>query len=49
MDTINRDEALSPNFGEIVLYQQDKTIRLEVRIDGETVWLNRQQMAQLFD
>ena len=31
------------------LYQPDDTIRLEVIIDGETVWLNRQQMAQLFD
>ena len=37
------------NFGEIVLYQPDKSIRLEVRLDNETVWLNRQQMATLFD
>ena len=37
------------NIGEIVLYQPDETIRLEVRIDGENVWLNRQQMSHLFD
>ena len=49
MDTKNKDESLSPHFGEIVLYQPDETIRLEVRIDGETVWLNRQQISQLFD
>ncbi|MBR5039145.1 MAG: DNA-binding protein [Prevotella sp.] len=34
--------------GEIVMYQPDETIRLEVRMDGETVWLNQQQMAELF-
>ena len=34
--------------GEIVLYQPDDTISLEVRIEDETVWLNRQQMATLF-
>ena len=37
------------NIGEIVLYQPDEAIRLEVRIDGENAWLNRQQMSQLFD
>jgi hypothetical protein len=31
------------------LYQPDETIRLEVRIENEAVWLNRQQIAQLFD
>jgi len=36
------------NIGEIVLYQPDDSIRLEVRVENETVWLNRQQMAQLF-
>ena len=34
---------------EIVLYQPDNSIRLEVRLEAETVWLNRQQMAILFD
>ena len=36
------------NKGEIILYQPDDTIKLEVRIEDETVWLNRQQMAILF-
>lgn len=34
---------------EIVLYQPDSTIQLEVRLQDETVWLNRKQMAELFD
>lgn len=34
--------------GEIVLYQPDESIRLEVRIEGETVWLAQAQMAELF-
>lgn len=35
--------------GEIVMYQPDETVKLEVRLDGETVWLTQQQMAELFD
>ena len=34
--------------GEIVMYQPDETIRLEVRMGEETVWLTQQQMATLF-
>ena len=34
--------------GEIVLYQPDESIRLEVRIEDETVWLTQAQMAELF-
>ena len=35
--------------GEIVLYQPDDSISIEVRISHDTVWLNRQQLAILFD
>lgn len=35
--------------GEIVMYQPDETIRLEVRMGDETVWLSANQMASLFD
>jgi len=35
--------------GEIILYQPDNSVKLEVRIEAENVWLNRQQMALLFD
>ena len=33
---------------EIVVYQTNETMRLDVRLENETVWLNRHQMAQLF-
>ena len=37
------------NKNEIVLFEtQDNEIRLEVPVEQETVWLNRQQMAELF-
>jgi hypothetical protein len=34
--------------GEIILYHPDKEVKLEVRLESETVWLNRQQLAELF-
>ena len=34
--------------GEIVLYQPDNTIRLEVLVEDETVWLTQAQMSILF-
>ena len=34
--------------GEIVMYQPDETIRLEVRLEDDTVWLTQAQMAELF-
>lgn len=33
---------------EIVLYQPNETMKLEVRLENETVWLTQQQMADLF-
>ena len=36
------------NGGEVVLYQPNDTIRLEVKIEQETVWLTQQQIAYLF-
>ena len=35
--------------GEIVMYQPDETIRLEVRVEDESVWLSANQMSLLFD
>ena len=34
--------------GEIILYQPDETVRIEVRLEDDTVWLTQQQMAGLF-
>ena len=36
------------NGNEIILYQPDSTISLEVMVEDETVWLTQQQMADLF-
>ena len=33
---------------EIIVYQPDETIRLEVRLENETVWLSQDQIALLF-
>ena len=33
---------------EIVLYQPDESVQLEVRVQDESVWLSQQQMAELF-
>ncbi len=40
---------INGNSGEIVMYQPDDTIRLEVRMGEETVWLTQAQMAELFN
>lgn len=34
---------------EIILYRPDSTLSLDVRVENETVWLNRNQLALLFD
>ena len=33
--------------GEIILYQPDESVRMEVRIEDETVWLTQAQIACL--
>jgi hypothetical protein len=39
---------MSENQNEIVIYQPDETVRLDVRLDGDTVWLTQSQMTDLF-
>ena len=34
--------------GEIILYQPDETVRLEVRLEDDTVWLTQAQIVALF-
>ena len=40
--------ASSSQDNEIILYQPDSTVKLEVRLENETVWLTQQQIADLF-
>lgn len=35
--------------GEIILYQPNETVKLEVRMENETVWLTQAQIAELFE
>ncbi len=34
--------------GEIILYQPDEAVKLEVRLENETVWLTQTQIVELF-
>ena len=38
-----------PQKNEIIVYQPDETIRLEVRLENETVWLTQNRLGTLFD
>ena len=33
---------------EIIVYQPDETLRLDVRLENETVWLMQAQLCDLF-
>ena len=35
----NEETKQIPQRGEIILYQPDETVRLEVKLEDETVWL----------
>jgi len=37
------------NKGEIILYQPDNSVQLEVRVEDDTVWLTQAQMVILFE
>ena len=39
---------MSTNENQIVVYQPNETIRLDVRLENETVWLTQSQMGELF-
>ena len=43
-----RHNQMTANENQIIVYQPNETVRLDVRLENETVWLNRHQMAQLF-
>jgi hypothetical protein len=44
-----QDDSIANNRGEIILYQPDNSIQLEVRVENETVWLTQAQMVMLFE
>lgn len=49
MQDNNTNQTLMPEDGnEIILYQPDSTLSLDVRVENETVWLTQAQMSDLF-
>ena len=44
-DNVEKTEGTA---GEIILYQPDDNVRIEVRLEHETVWLTQAQMVELF-
>lgn len=45
---MNQKSLIMENKGEIIVYQSDNTLQLEVRMEDETVWLTQAQMVELF-
>ena len=43
------EDAPDSYLGEMVIYQSDEGIKLDVRLESNTVWLNIEQIAQLFN
>ena len=43
-----RQNRMSANENQIVVYQPNETVRLDVRLENETVWLTQEQMVLLF-
>ena len=39
---------MTPQKSEIVVYQPNEALRLEVRLQGESIWLPQQRIADLF-
>lgn len=47
-NNINNSQQDGDNENEIILYQPDSTLSLDVRVENETVWLTQAQMTELF-
>ena len=43
-----KNAQINSGENQIVVYQPDETIRLDVRLENETVWLTQEQMSKLF-
>ena len=43
-----RQGRMNASENQIVVYQPNETVRLDVRLENETVWLNQSRLAELF-
>ena len=42
-------DNIKENIGDIIIYQtEDGLTKINVKLDNDTVWLNQQQMSELF-
>ena len=39
---------MSPSENHIIVYQPNETVRMDVRLENETVWLTQLKIAELF-
>ena len=39
---------MSEKENQIIVYQPNETVRLDVRLENETVWLNQSRLGDLF-
>jgi len=42
------EDAVQQDLGEMIIYQSDEGVKLDVRLENKTVWLSIEQIAQLF-
>ena len=49
LENIKESASLDGDGNAIVIYQPDETLRLNVRLENETVWLTQSQLCELFD
>ena len=45
----SEERKMKKDKSEIIMYQPDETVAVEVRLENENVWLNRHQISVLFD
>lgn len=43
------EDVPKTDLGEIIIFQSDEGVKLDVRLENQTVWLNIEQIAQLFN
>ena len=49
MKPTDKSKATPPSGGQFLVYQtEDGKLKIDVRFEGETVWLTQQHMAELF-
>ena len=43
------EDAPQTDLGEMIIYQSDDGVKLDVSLENKTVWLNQDQIASLFN